>query len=147
MPHRLYPFRRWPALAALCAVFVLTGCTPIVHAKRDGEKLVAAMHTAMGRGDWKGIYDAADPKLRAGTPEDRFGALFVSIATKLGSPVSFTATEWNVDRDSDGIFLRSTCETKFSNHASGTETFEWRRVGRNFLLFSYHIKSEQLMTK
>lgn len=140
-------FNKWIAPVALCAVMVLAGCTQIVNARGDGEKLVAGIHNAMGRGDWKGIYDGADPQLRAGTPEDKFGALFMAISKKLGTPVSFTATKWNLDRASDGTFLRSVCETKFSNNASGTETFEWRKVDGKYLLFSYHITSDELITR
>ena len=139
--------KKWIAPVALCAVIVLGGCKQITGAKKDGEKLVADIHSAMGRGDWKGIYAAADPELRAGTPEDKFGELFTAISKNLGSPVSFTATGWNLDQASDGIFLKSTCRTKFSNNASGTETFEWRKVDGKFLLFSYHIKSDKMMTR
>jgi hypothetical protein len=142
--HRLH---RWIAPVTLCVALVLTGCTRITHEKKDGEALVTDMHSAMSRGDWKGIYAAADPELRAGTPEDKFGALFIAIAKNLGNPVSFTATTWNLDRASDGTFLRSTCETKFSNNASGTETFEWRLSGGKYLLFSYHINSDELITR
>jgi len=131
----------------LCAVVMLAGCTHIVHEKRDGEKLVADMHSAMGRGDWKGIYDGADPELRSGTSEDKFGALFIAISKKLGSPVSFDETKWNLDKASNGTFLKAICETKFSNNASGTETFEWRQNNGKYLLFSYHIESDELETQ
>jgi hypothetical protein len=142
--HRL---SKWIAPLALCGLIALGGCTQITHEKKDGEKLVTDMHRAMGRGDWKGIYAAADPELRAGTPEDKFGALFTAISKKLGNPVSFNATKWNLDKASDGTFLKSTCETKFSNNASGTETFEWRKVDGKYLLFSYHINSDELITR
>jgi len=138
---------KWIAPVALCAVIVLAGCKQITQAKKDGARLVTDMHSAMSRGDWKGIYDGADPDLRAGTPEDKFGALFIAIAKKLGNPVSFNETGWHLDRASDGTFLKSTCETKFSNNASGTETFEWRRVDGKYLLFSYHINSDELITR
>jgi hypothetical protein len=137
----------WIAPFALCAVLALAGCKQITEAKKDGEKLVADVHSAMGRGDWKSIYDGADPELRAGTPEDKFGALFVAISKKLGNPVSFSETGWNLNRTSDGTFLKSTCQTKFSNNASGTETFEWRRVDEKYLLYSYHINSDELVTR
>jgi hypothetical protein len=135
------------APVALCLVVLLSGCTQITHEKKDGEALVTEMHGAMSRGDWKGIYEGADPALRAGTSEDQFGALFIAISKKLGNPVSFNATKWNLDKASDGTFLKSVCETKFSNNASGTETFEWRRVDGKYLLFSYHINSDELATR
>jgi hypothetical protein len=142
--HRL---NKWVVPVALCAVIVLGGCTRITHEKKDGEALVTDMHSAMSRGDWKEIYAGADPALKAGTSEDKFGSLFIAIAKKLGNPVSFTATKWNLDKASDGTFLKSTCETKFSNNASGTETFEWRQTDGKYLLFSYHIKSDELDTQ
>ncbi len=140
-------FHKWVAPVVLCAILALAGCKQIVNARGDGEKLVADIHSAMSRGDWKGIYAAADPELRAGTPEDKFGALFTAISKKLGDPVSFSSKGWNLDRASDGTFLKATCQTKFSNNASGTETFEWRKVDGKYLLFSYHIKSDQLLTR
>ena len=88
-----------------------------------------------------------DPDLRAGTSEDKFGTLFIAISKKLGNPVSFNATGWNVDKVSDGTFLKATCRTKFSNNASGTETYEWRKTDGKYLLFSYHIKSDELKTR
>jgi len=135
------------ASIVVCIALFLAGCTGMGQEKKDGRTLVADMHSAMGRGDWKSIYDGADPELRAGTPEDKFGALFTAISKKLGNPVSFTDTGWNLDKASDGTFLKATCKTKFSNNASGTETYEWRKVDGKYLLFSYHIKSDELKTR
>jgi hypothetical protein len=140
-------FPSWIVLVAASVVVLLAGCTRIGPERAIGEQLLADTHSAMGRGDWKGIYAGADPELRAGTSEDKFGALFLAISKKLGSPVSVKATEWNLDKASDGTFLKATCKTKFSNNASGTETFEWRKTDGNYLLFSYHIKSDQLKTR
>jgi len=140
-------WKNWIAPMALCAAIVLGGCKQITGAKGEGDKLAAGVHSAMSRGDWKGLYDSADPDLRAGTPKDKFGALFTRIANKLGSPVSFKETGWNLDKSSDGTFLKATCDTKFSNNASGTETIEWRKVDGKYLLYSYHIKSDALPTQ
>lgn len=144
MVHR---FNKLIVLTVACAAVLLAGCTRIGPEQKAGEQLIADMHSAMTRGDWKGIYDSADPELRAGTAEDKFGALFIAISKNLGNPVSFNATGWNVDKASDGTFLKATCKTKFSNNASGTETFEWRKADGKYLLFSYHIKSPELKTR
>jgi hypothetical protein len=143
----VHRFNRLIVLVAACVVVLLTGCTRMGPERKNGEQLVADMHSAMSRGDWKGIYDGADPDLRAGTSEDKFGVLFLAISKKLGSPVSFNATGWNLDKASDGTFLKATCKTKFSNNATGTETFEWRKTDGKYLLFSYHIKSDELRTQ
>jgi len=152
----VHRFNRLIVLVAACVMVLLAGCTRMGPERKNGEQLVADMHSAMSHGEWKGIYDgadpegiydSADPELRAGTSEDKFGALFIAISKKLGSPVSVKATEWNLDKASDGIFLKAICRTKFSNNASGTETFEWRKTDGNYLLFSYHIKSDELKTR
>jgi hypothetical protein len=138
---------QWLMSAALCGMLTLTGCTQLADASKDGEKLDADAHSAMSRGDWKSIYADADPQMRSDTSEEKFGALFTAIAKKLGNPVSSKQTRWNLNATTSGTYLRSECETKFSNNASGTETFEWKKTDGKYRLYSYHISSDDLITR
>jgi hypothetical protein len=140
-------FRKCVASVALCCVMALAGCTQLAQASKDGEKLDAEMHNAMAHSDWKGIYADAAPELRAQTNEDKFGTLFMAISKKLGTPLSCKQTGWNVNTNTSGTYLKSVCETKFSNNASGTETFEWLKTDGKYRLYGYHINSDELITR
>lgn len=139
--------RRCCACAGLCGVMLLAGCTQFVRASKDAETLDAGVHDAMTRGDWKSIYADADPDMKSNTSEQKFGALFIAIAKKLGHPVSSKPGGWNLKRNTSGTYLRSTCETQFSNNASGTETFSWHMVDGKYRLYSYNIQSDELITR
>lgn len=139
--------RRCFASVGLCGVMLLAGCTQIVQAGKDGETLDAGVHDAMTRGDWKSVYASADAEMKSDTSEEKFGALFGAIAKKLGHPVSSKQTSWNLNKTTSGTYLRSVCETQFSNNASGTETFSWRMTDGKYRLYSYNIQSDELITR
>ena len=101
----------------------------------------------MTRGDWKSVYADADPDMKSETSEEKFGALFTAIAKKLGHPVSSKSGGWNLNANGGGTYLTSTCQTQFSNNASGTETFVWRKVDGKYRLYSYNIQSDDLITR
>jgi hypothetical protein len=138
---------KWCACVGLCGVMLLAGCTQFVQAGKDAETLDAGVHDAMTRGDWKSVYANADPDMKSNTSEEKFGALFTAISKKLGHPVSSKPSGWNLNKDASGPYLRSTCETQFSNNASGTETFSWRMTDGKYRLYSYNIRSDELITR
>lgn len=144
---RRYVMRKCCAWIGLCGVLLLAGCLHLDDASKEGEALDARVHEAMIRGDWKSVYASADPDMKSDTSEDKFGALFVAVSKKLGQPVSSKQTGWTVSKTTSGAFLRSTCETKFSSNASGTETFTWRMADGKYRLYSYNIRSDELITR
>jgi Protein of unknown function (DUF4019) len=134
-------------ITAALALALLAGCNDIKQAPKDAERLDTDLHSAMTRGDIKGIYANADDGLKSAISEEKFDALFAAIAKKLGTPISCTPGGWNLNTDTSGTFLKTECQTKFSKNASGTETITWRKSGETYRLFDYHINSDELLER
>jgi hypothetical protein len=110
-------------------------------------QLAANLHHRMLDGDIDGIYDDADPGLKANSDRSRHQALFSNIARKLGSPMN---CQQGVTAVKYGFFtkkIRSECKTRFSNNSTGTETLIWARSGDQYRLNYYFIRSDDLINR
>lgn len=110
-------------------------------------QLAKNLHHRMLNGDIDGIYDDADPGLKANSDLSRHRALFSSIARKLGSPMN---CQQGVTAVKYGFFtkkIRSECTTRFSNNSTGTETLIWVGSGDQYRLNYYFIRSDDLITR
>ena len=145
---------RRSVVAAFFVVIVFLACVGICGCwasisgfNQDAQNLAAGMHKRMAEGDLAGIYDNADQKYRDAVTREKSDALFSSIARKLGAPLDCTQGNTNFRTSTSGTTIVSTCTTKFSKDATGTETFTWVKSGDQFRLLGYNISSEELIER
>jgi hypothetical protein len=142
------------AIAACLAVLLslasvgISGCYANISGfNQDAQNLAAGMHKRMADGDVAGIYNNADQKYRDAVTREKSDALFSSISRKLGAPMDCTQGNTNLRTSTSGTTIVSTCTTKFSKDATGTETFTWVKSGDQFRLLGYNISSEELIER
>jgi hypothetical protein len=139
------------ACLAILLSFVLvgiSGCYATVSGfNQDAQDLAAGMHKKMANGDLAGIYNDADQQYRDAVTREKSDALFSSISRKLGVPLDCTQGNTNFRASTSGTTIVSTCTTKFSKDATGTETFTWAKSGDQFHLLGYNISSEELIER
>jgi hypothetical protein len=110
-------------------------------------QLATNLHHRMLEGDIDGIYNDADPGLKAKVDLSHHRALFSNIARKLGSPMD---CQQGVTAVKYGLFtkkIRSECRTRFSNNSTRVETLIWASSGDQYRLYYYFIRSDDNMNR
>ncbi len=136
------------AVATSSLVCAAVGCTDLMQARNEGERLDQRFHTVLSQGGLKQIYPQADPEFRQATTEAQADALFTAVVTKLGNPVSTQQISWRLNRTLSGEYLVSVSKTEFAKQAQGQETFTWKKgADGTYRLAGYNISSNDLITR
>ena len=136
------------AAATSSLAIVTVGCTDLVQARNEGERLDQRFHTILSQGGLREIYPQADPEFRETTTEAQADALFTAVVTKLGNPVSTQQISWRLNRTMSGEYLVSVSKTEFAKQAQGQETFTWKKgADGTYRLAGYNINSNDLITR
>ena len=140
--------RFWPWIAAPFLLLSTAGCSSLVEARNDGERLDQRFHIVLSQGGLKDIYPHSDPEFQQATTETQANALFNAVLSKLGTPVSSQQTGWRLNTTTSGTYLVSVSKTEFSKQAEGEETFTWKKGADGvYRLAGYHINSNELITR
>ena len=136
-------------LVLLLMAYGLHGCfTAVESAQNQSRILVESLHIEMEQQDWSGIYANASEGYRKAIDEQKSTLYFLSIYKKLGVPDTTTLENTVISATTNGSFIRSVFQTKFSKGGTGTETIVWREDSDGkYCLYNYDIQSFDLVTK
>lgn len=127
----------------------LYGCfTAVTSAQAQSRQLVKTLHSEMNQQAWDEIYTTASKGYQASLSQKKSDLFFSSIARKLGTPGSATLQYTNISTTTNGDFIRSVFQTKFSKAGNARETIVWREGDDGqYRLYDYNINSAALLTQ
>jgi hypothetical protein len=132
-------------MSVAAASLGLAGCSA-VKGKEAADRAVKQFHEQLDKGEFKNIYSAAHPDLKAVSTEKDFIALLEAVHRKLGMVQSSEPAGWNVNTFNFKINVVVGYKTKFAE-GEAVETFTYRVEGEKALLLGYNINSQALITK
>lgn len=133
---------------AICAVgILLCSCGSSTKSLELAKQNVEQFHSELDSGQYTAVYATCDEKFQEATSESDFSKLLEAIHRKLGNVqqanLRNTAIAWF---SGQGATVTLVYETKFAE-GTGTEQFVWHVKDSGAALYSYHINSNELVTK
>ena len=139
MTRRLLPL-------CLALSILLPSCGDMTKGKALADAAVTDFHRQFNEGKFSALYKAADPGLKAASPEADFLKLLEAVDRKLGKHLKSTETGWQVKTFNTTTTAVLTEQSEFE-HGTGTETFTYVISGGSGALKAYFINSTDMITK
>jgi Protein of unknown function (DUF4019) len=135
-------------LVAICTAGVLLcSCGSATKSLDLAEQNVQMFHAQLDTEQYAAVYEATDEKFHQATSQSDFTKLLDAIHRKLGnvqqSNLRNSGVAWFAGQ---GATVTLVYETKFAE-GNGTEQFVWHVKDNGARLYSYHINSNDLITK
>ena len=133
---------------AICATgILLCSCDSATKNLQLAEQNVEQFHSELDSEQYAAVYAACDEKFHQATTESDFVKLLEAVHRKLGNvqqaSLRNTGVAWFAGQ---GATVTLVYETKFAE-GTGTEQFVWHVKDNGAALYSYHINSNELVTK
>jgi hypothetical protein len=126
---------------------VLSSCGSSTKSVKLAQQNVEQFHSQLNSEQYAAIYAACDEKFHQASSESDFVKLLGAVHRKLGnvqqSNLSNTGVAWFAGQ---GATVTLVYNTKFAE-GTGTEQFVWHIKDDSAALYSYHINSNELITK
>jgi hypothetical protein len=148
-------FKGWslPILRGFCILATISACILISSCGSSSKSLelakqnVEQFHSQLDTAQYAAIYASCDEKFHAVTSEFDFAKLLEAVHRKLGfvrqSNVRNTGFSWYAGQ---GAVVTLVYDTTFTE-GSGTEKFVWHIKDDTATLYSYNIRSNDLVTR
>lgn len=134
-------------LAVLLAACSLVSCGSSSKNVQLAQDRVGLFHAQLDTEQYNSIYAATDEKFHTASTETDFVKLLQAIHNKLGtvreSNLRNTGVAWFAGQ---GATVTLVYETKFTD-GTGTEQFVWHIKDNQVTLYSYHINSNDLISR
>ena len=143
------PATKWVGIPLLVlAVFGIWHCGRAVTADVAlAESAVGQFHEDFNANGFERIYMGATNEFRKDISKSDWIALLSAVQRKLGNVVhSQRETQWSVNSDSGGTFVRISYQTDFTS-SRGQERFVWKIENQQARLFNYTVNSRDLILK
>jgi len=137
--------RLFAALFLALAGCLLAGCGAKQNLA-DAQQAVVQFHQRLDNAEFDTIYNEADPRFRAASPQSEFLPFITAVHKKLGNVVTASRGGFNMNLDTSGLQIRLNYSTKFTGGAA-EEQFIWAKNGGKLQLLGYHINSMALIVK
>jgi hypothetical protein len=139
--------RVYGALATVCASCMLVSCGSPGKNLQLAKDSVGMFHAQLDAEQYGSIYSTTDEKFHQVTTEADFTKLLQVIHNKLGtvqqSNLRHEGVAWYAGQ---GTTVTLLYDTKFTD-GTATEQFVWHINGAQASLYSYHINSNDLITR
>jgi hypothetical protein len=129
---------------ALLIVLTLCGCSTEKHFQ-EAEHATDEFHMQFAKGNYGGMYDATGSLFKSNTSRDQLIGMLQRINRKLGTCGDPKRQGFNVNYNTNGIFVSLMYSRKCANGPLG-EYFNWRIEEGKAVLYGYRADSPVLAT-
>jgi hypothetical protein len=129
-----------------CLLFLVPSCKDMTQGKGLAAAAMVDFHKQYNDQKFTALYADSHPQLKAAATEADFVKLLEAMHRKLGKHVKSTESGWRVNSHNFTTYVISTQNSEYEQ-GKGTETFTYIVSDGACKLQTYHINSQDMLTK